>query len=278
MKRIPFLRDVEFEQTLDYPTVEVDDRPREGGALRCQGRGRGPCPRHGDGVDPLRLAQLLDRREDRLRLPGPAPDAAACGWTSRKTSRPCRCESVNPLVNLMIRDVATVRQGRAARRDRPRHVAALPDPDRERRGRGHGPGLAAGRPGDRRRRGAAPRRAGGDHGPAPADDRDVRVARDRAGGRRVRDPRALDGLFPVAAPGPDLDRRRAGRARGHRDHPLLHQHLAQHRVVHGLDHVPGRLGVELGDARDVHGRALEGGKALDRGGRRSAPASVCGRS
>ena len=41
MKRIPFLRDVQFEQTLDYPSVEVDDRPRESGALRCQGRGRG---------------------------------------------------------------------------------------------------------------------------------------------------------------------------------------------------------------------------------------------
>ena len=66
----------------------------------------------------------------------------------------------------------------------------------------------------------------------------------------------------------DLDRRRAGRARGHRDHPLLHQHLAQHRVVHGLDHVPGRLGVELGDARDVHRRALEDGNAVDRGGHR----------
>ena len=69
-------------------------------------------------------------------------------------------ESVNPLVNLMVRDVATVRQGRAARRARPRHVAALPDPDRERRGRGHGPGLAPGRPGDRRRRRRRPAACG----------------------------------------------------------------------------------------------------------------------
>ena len=48
--------------------------------------------------------------------------------------------------------------------------------------------------------------------------------------------------------------------------PLLHQHVAQHRVVHGLDHVPGRLGVELGHARDVHRRALEEWVALGRGG------------
>ena len=145
MKRIPFLRDVQFEQTLDYPTVEVDDRPREGGALRRHGRGRGPCAwswrrrRPGSpslnywvdvktGFDYLVQIQVpplrMEKPEDVETLP---------------------VESVNPLVNLMIRDVATVRQGRAARRDRPRHVAALPDPDRERRGRGHGPGLAPGR-------------------------------------------------------------------------------------------------------------------------------------
>ena len=44
MRRIPFLRDVEFVQTLDYPTVEVDDRPREGGALRRQGLRTWPMP------------------------------------------------------------------------------------------------------------------------------------------------------------------------------------------------------------------------------------------
>ena len=36
-------------------------------------------------------------------------------------------ESVNPLVNLMVRDVATVRQGVRPGEYRPRHVAALPD-------------------------------------------------------------------------------------------------------------------------------------------------------
>ena len=267
MKRIPFLRDVQFEQALDYPTVEVEiDREKAGLS--------------GAKVEDVAHALVMATASTRfanlnywvdvktgfdylvqLQMP-PAADgqagrhrdlAARVGQPPGQPDGPRRGDGP---------------EGRAARRARPRHVAALPDPDRERRGRGHGPGLAPGRPGDRRRRGAAPRRAGGAHGPAPADDRDVQGARDRAGGRRVRDLRALDGLLPVAAPGPDLDRRRAGSARGHRDHPLLHQHLAQHRVVHGLDHVPGRLGVELGDARDVHGRALEGGIVLDRGGHR----------
>ena len=51
----------------------------------------------------------------------------------------------------------------------------------------------------------------------------------------------------------------------------------EHRVVHGHDHVPGCLGVELRAARDVHERAL-----AERSDRRPRPrflllANVCGR-
>ena len=38
MKRIPFLRDILFEQTLDYPTVEVDIDREKAGLSRCQSR------------------------------------------------------------------------------------------------------------------------------------------------------------------------------------------------------------------------------------------------
>ena len=34
MRQIPYLRDIGFEQTLDYPTVEVEHRPRAGGVDR----------------------------------------------------------------------------------------------------------------------------------------------------------------------------------------------------------------------------------------------------
>ena len=144
MKRIPFLRDVRFEQTLDYPTVEVEiDREKAGSS--------------GAKVEDVAHALVMATASTRF--------ANLNYWVDVKTGfdylvqiqvPPLRMEkpedvetlpleSVNPLVNLMVRDVATVRQGRAARRARPRHVAALPDPDRQRRGRGHGPGLAAGR-------------------------------------------------------------------------------------------------------------------------------------
>ena len=126
MKQIPFLRDVEFEQTLDYPTVEVEiDREKAGLS--------------GVTVEDVAHALVMATASTRF--------ANLNYWIDVKTGfdylvqlqvPPLRMdkpedvetlplESVNPLVNLMIRDVATVRQGRAARRARPRHVAALPD-------------------------------------------------------------------------------------------------------------------------------------------------------
>ena len=133
MKRIPFLRDVQFEQTLDYPTVEVNiDREKAGLS--------------GAKVEDVAHALVMATASTRF--------ASLNYWVDVKTGfdylvqiqmPPLRMEkpedveilplqSVNPLVNLMVRDVATVRTERAARRVRPLDVAALPDADRERRG------------------------------------------------------------------------------------------------------------------------------------------------
>ena len=54
MKRIPFLRDVEFEQTLDYPTVEVDIDREKAGLSGATVEDVAQCAGHGDGVDPVR--------------------------------------------------------------------------------------------------------------------------------------------------------------------------------------------------------------------------------
>jgi len=118
MKRIPFLRDVGFEQTLDYPTVEVDiDREKAGLS--------------GAKVDDLAHALVMATASTRF--------ASLNYWVDVKTGfdylvqlqiPPLRLDkpedvetlpiqSVNPLVNLMVRDVATVRKGvRAGELDR----------------------------------------------------------------------------------------------------------------------------------------------------------------
>ncbi|QDV34715.1 efflux RND transporter permease subunit [Tautonia plasticadhaerens] len=110
MRQIPFLRDVQFEQTLDYPTVEVEiDREKAGlSGVRVEDVGRAlnmatvstrfSSPNYwidkATGFDYLVQVQVPPRRmvspDDIGRLP---------------------VESVNPLVNLMVRDVATVSTG-----------------------------------------------------------------------------------------------------------------------------------------------------------------------
>jgi multidrug efflux pump subunit AcrB len=110
MKSIPFLRDVQFEQTLDYPSVEVTiDREKAGLS--------------GAKVDDVRNALVMATASTRF--------ASLNYWIDVRTGfdylvqlqvPPLRLEKpedveilpvekVNPLVNLMIRDVAKVRRG-----------------------------------------------------------------------------------------------------------------------------------------------------------------------
>ena len=118
MKRIPFLRDVQFEQTLDYPSVEVTiDREKAGlsgatvedvsralvmatSSTRFSNLNYWVDVRTGfDYLVQIQVPPLLmEKPEDVEILP---------------------LQSVNPLVNLMVRDVATVQTGvRAGEFDR----------------------------------------------------------------------------------------------------------------------------------------------------------------
>jgi multidrug efflux pump subunit AcrB len=110
MRRIPSLRDIQFVQSLDYPSIEVDiDREKAGLS--------------GAKVDDVAKALIMSTASTRF--------ASLNYWIDVKTGfdylvqvqiPPLRMEkpedvetlpiqSVNPLVNLMIRDVATVRRG-----------------------------------------------------------------------------------------------------------------------------------------------------------------------
>jgi multidrug efflux pump subunit AcrB len=110
MKKIPFLRDVQFQQTLDYPSIEVDiDREKAGLS--------------GAKVEDVSHALVMATSSTRF--------TNLNYWIDVKTGfdylvqlqiPPLRMEkpedietlpleSVNPLVNLMVRDVATVQKG-----------------------------------------------------------------------------------------------------------------------------------------------------------------------
>ncbi len=110
MKKIPSLRDIQFEQTLDFPSVEIEiDREKAGLS--------------GSKVDDVANALVMATASTRF--------SNLNYWIDQKTGfdylvqlqiPPLRMEkpedletlpleSVNPLVSLMLRDVATVRRG-----------------------------------------------------------------------------------------------------------------------------------------------------------------------
>lgn len=109
MKRIPSLRDVQFEQTLDYPTVEVDiDREKAGLS--------------GVRVSDIGKALVMATSSTRFLSVNYWVDVTTgfdylvevlvppTRMTSAAEIETLPVESVNPLVDLMIRDVATVRE------------------------------------------------------------------------------------------------------------------------------------------------------------------------
>ena len=278
MKRIPFLRDVQFEQELDYPSVEVTiDREKAGLS--------------GAKVEDVAHALVMATASTRF--------ANLNYWVDVKTGfdylvqiqvPPSRMEkpedvetlpleSVNPLVNLMIRDVATVQRGvRPGELDRDmsqRYLTLTANVEGEDMGRASSQVPA----GDRRRRRRRPAACGVE----PMGQLPPMIAMFKALGIGLavavfvifvlltayfQSPRLA--LISVGAV--------PGVLAGIATDPLLHQHRAQHRVVHGLDHVAGRLGVELGHARDVHGRTLEARSDARPRRPSSARASGCGRS
>ena len=227
MKRIPSLRDVQFEQTLDYPTVELTiDREKAGLS--------------GAKVEDVAHALVMATASTRFHSLNYWVDVKTgfdylvqirclpCRWKSPKMSRSCRCESVNPLVNLMVRDVATVRKGmRPGEFDRStsqRYLTLTANVEGEDMGRAS----------------RQVRRAITAAGKAP---RGVRVELMGQLPPMIEMFQSLGiGLavavfvifvlltanFQSPRHGADLRRRRARRAGRHRRHPLLHQHVPQY--------------------------------------------------
>ncbi len=109
MKRISYLRDVQFEQTLDYPTIEIDiDREKAGLS--------------GATVEDVRKALVLATSSTRFTDLNYWVDVRTgfdylvevlvppTKMVKAEDIEVLPVESVNPEVNLMVRDVATVRQ------------------------------------------------------------------------------------------------------------------------------------------------------------------------
>ncbi len=110
MRKIHFLRDVQFQQTLDYPTVEVQvDREKAGlSGVTVQDVGKAVVP----GTSSTRFVALnywIDVKTGFDYLVEVVLPPVKMTTASDVETVPI--SQVNSLVNLMVRDVATVRQG-----------------------------------------------------------------------------------------------------------------------------------------------------------------------
>ena len=224
-------------------------RPRESGPQRRDGQGRYRRAVGGHVFQPLRGQELLARPAHAASITRSRSRSPCSAWTGPSRWRRLPLQKVSTDSNLMVRDVANVQTGIAPgeidRSSMQRYLSITANVEGEDLGRASvqiAKAIADA--------GAAAARGAG-HGPRPgrAHDGDVPVAGRRPGPLRGGDPGHVDRLLPVVQAGTGLDRRGAGRGLRRGDHPLGDRHDAEHRVVHGLDHVHRRLGVQLGDAR-----------------------------
>ena len=189
MKKIPYLRDVKFQQELDYPTVPVEI-DREQRRPERRDRPAGGQRRGGDSSSSRYVARnfWVDPKNGisyQVQVEVPTP----------QMNSPAQLETVplaqvNPDLNLMIRDVARVGQGTMPGEIDRTGSAALREHHGQRRGRRPRPRRPAGRAGHRRRGRAPARRPRPDARPGGAHERDVHLAGGRPGPRGGGDPGA----------------------------------------------------------------------------------------
>ena len=87
MKKIPSLRDLQFGQPLDYPTVDIKIDRKRAGQLGVTVEQIGALARRGDFVEPLHTAGLLARPGQRHGLSGAGRNPAVADGFDRRRAR-----------------------------------------------------------------------------------------------------------------------------------------------------------------------------------------------
>ncbi len=81
---VPTLRDLAFEQELDYPALKVDIDRQMAGMLGVTADQIGQITDRGDFIEPIHSPQFLARSQQRHRLSGTGPGAAAANELARR--------------------------------------------------------------------------------------------------------------------------------------------------------------------------------------------------
>ncbi len=257
IKKIPNLRDVQLYQQLDYPAVKVEINRQKAGLSGESAK---------DVTDSLLVGTSSSRYVVKNFWCDPRTGVDYQVQVETPLQRMDRAQQIGTLPlhkagadsNLMIRDVATTRTGvvpgEIDRSSTQRYLSVTANVEGEDLGRASvqiDQAIAAA--------GEPPRGVRVSvRGQVAPDDGDVPLAGHRPRPLSRGDSSYADRLLPVVQIGSGFHRRRAGRGLRRGDHPPGDRHDAEHRVVHGLDHVHRRLGLELGAAVNLHGRSLAG--------------------
>ena len=265
MKQIPTLRDVKFQQELDYPTLPVEiDRERAGlsGVTAPQVANAAVVISSSSRYIARNFwVDLKNGQSYQVQVEVPTPQ-----MNSSAQLETVSLAEVSPALNLMIRDVAQVGQGTMPgeidRTSSQRYVSITANVEGEDLGRAarriEQAIAAAGQP----LRGVRVETRG-QVAPMHEMFRALGVGLALA---VVVILVLLTAYFESPRLAQALGVECAGRSVRRGAHAAAHRHDAQHRVVQGIDHVHRRIGVEQGDACDLHrhGMARAPGRARGR--------------
>jgi hypothetical protein len=261
LAQVPTLRDLAFEQELDYPIVAVNVNREHAGVLgvTVDDVAKSVVNRHL--VKPLHRSELLGRPQKRRRLSNPGRDSRAADEFARRGEEHPHCSPRPRRAADRSAQRGHYQREHRARGIRPLQHAADADAQREHLGRELGRRGGASRASDQRRGTAAP---GGERGRArstPADAGDVRGVSHGPFGGGGRHITVACRQFPVVSTrrggGTDHSGGRCRRRHG----AVAHTNHSEHSILHGRDHGNWRGGGECDFAR--HFRRTElGGRPL----------------
>ena len=255
LEKIPYLRDVAYHQSLDYPTVPVAiDRERAGlSGLTAK-----------QIADAILVSTSSSRYVARnyWRDPKSGIDyQVEVLVPTKRMNSPRQVETipvryVNGGSNLLVRDVATVSTGMMPgqydRNTMQRFLSLTANVEGEDLGRAarqiNEAIEAAGQP----PKGVQHR----DSRPNLPDAGDVQIDGYWAGNCRRHDHDIADGLLRIAATGANSRKRRARCAQRRGVALVCHTHHAEYRIVHGIDHVHRRLAIQFRDDGIVYRQGL----------------------
>ena len=248
LRKLDFLRDLQYAQALDYPTLDIDDRPRARRTVWADHVGRGPLPGRRHLLQPLHRSELLARSGERQRLSDPGRDPAEPHGVVERRAEPSG--DADGGTRPLLADIADLKLGTMPgeiERYNGQRVVSL---TANIHGKPLGQAAAEIRAAIASRGRSAPRRDRQRPRPDPAARTDSRRSATGLALSRRRDLPAARRQLPVGPAGPGVVLTMPAVLCGVLAFARVDGHYAERPVVHGRDHGDRYRGGQLDPAGD----------------------------